>query len=302
VARLLEQHGRQGAAAAVPAPGPVGKTWRPRVISDAYSRRVALLKRILPAVGFGLLLLVGAWPRLEPLLYSVRFGLPVIDRRDARELQMVHPRYAGVDRLNRPYVLTAAAGRKMPDRNDLMSLDRPRGQLLAHGGATVVLTAAAGVYQTQSRLLDLFGDVTLTHQDGTRFVTQAAHIDFSAETASGHDPVAGDGPSGSITAQGFRIADKGDTIFFTGRSHLLLKRVSASRPSPPPPRLPPRIEAAAASIAAAASMTDARPRQTASGTNPKVGGQSATPEPPGATPSARPAQDATASEIRRHGG
>jgi len=241
-ARLIESEGVPGAAG-----------WWPRIVRDAYSRRVVLLKRVLPAVGLGLLLLVAVWPRLAPLFYDVRFALPRIDRRDAWELRMINPRYAGIDRLNRPYVLTAAAGRQMPERNDLMSLDHPHGQLVLRGGAKVALRAAAGVYQSQSRLLDLFGDVILTHENGTRFVTQAAHLDLAAETAGGQDPVTGSGPSGDITAQGFRIVDKGDTVVFTGRSHLLLKRLSASRAAPPPPALPAAVEQAAARIAADAT-------------------------------------------------
>jgi lipopolysaccharide export system protein LptC len=265
VARLLELQDRRGTAAAVPLPGAAAGP-QPRAVSDAYSRRVALLKRVLPAIGLGLLLLVAAWPRLGPLLDKVRFAFPLIDRRDARELRMINPRYAGIDRLNRPYVLTAATGRQMPQRDDLMSLDRPRGQIIAHGGAKVVLTAATGVYQTQSKLLDLFGAVTLTHQNGTRFITQTAHIDFPTETASGHEPVAGRGPSGDITAEGFRILEKGDTIVFTGRSHLVLTRVSASRPAPPPPALPARIDKAAGEIAAAAPAVLAAGAVPASGT------------------------------------
>jgi lipopolysaccharide export system protein LptC len=222
-----------------------------------------LLRRMLPAVGLGLLLLVGAWPRLEPLLDRVGIALPRVDRRDARELRMVEPRYSGIDRLNRPYVLTAAAGRQAPGSGDLVSLDRPRGQLIVRGGAKVVLTAVTGIYQTQSRLLDLFGEVTVTHDNGTRFVTRAAHLDLAAETASGQDPVAGDGPDGSIAAQGFRILDKGDTILFTGAAHLLLKRVSAGHPAPPPPALPARIEQQAARLAAAAPAALATPPHAA---------------------------------------
>ena len=272
-ARLLESQGERGVAAAAPAPSPVARRGWPRVAGDTYSRRVVLLKRVLPTVGLGLLLLVAAWPRLEPLLDDVRFAVPLIDRRDAWELRMMNPRYAGIDRLNRPYVLTAAAGRQVPERSDLMSLDRPRGQIIVHGGAKVVLTAATGVYQSQPRLLDLFGDVTLTHENGTRFVTQAAHLDLASETAVGQDPVAGQGPSGDITAQGFRILDKGDTIVFTGRSHLLLKRLSAVRAAPAPPVLPAPVAQAAAQIAAAAAAKDDR-------------------QMPGATDS----------EVRRHGG
>ncbi len=243
--------GVRSAAVAAPMPGPAAAGWWPRIGRDAYSRRVVLLRRVLPAVGLGLLLLVAAWPRLKPLLEDVRLTLPRIDRRDAWELRMINPRYAGIDRLNRPYLLTAAAGRQMPERSDLASLDRPRGQLVVHAGAKVVLTAATGVYQAEPRLLDLFGDVTLTHDNGTRFVTEAAHLDLASETGSGQDPVAGQGPSGDITAQGFRIFDKGDTIVFTGRSHLLLKQLSAKRAAPAPPALPAPVEQAAARISAA---------------------------------------------------
>jgi len=264
-ARLLESQGDRDVAAAAPAPSPVaGRRW-PRVAGDTYSRRVVLLKRVLPAVGLGLLLLVAAWPRLERLLDDVRFAFPLIDRRDARELRMINPRYAGIDRLNRPYVLTAAVGRRMPERGDLMSLDRPRGQIIVHGGARVVMTATTGVYQSQPRLLDLYGDVTLTHENGTRFITRAAHLDLAAETAGGQEPVAGQGPSGDITAEGFRIVDKGDTIVFTGRSHLLLRQLSASRAAPAPPALPAPVAQAAGQIAAAAARHD---RQMPGATDP----------------------------------
>jgi lipopolysaccharide export system protein LptC len=247
----------------------------------------------LPTVGLGLLLLVAAWPRLEPLLENVRFAVPTIDRGDARELRMINPRYAGIDRLDRPYLLTAAAGHQMPERSDLMSLDRPRGQLVLRGGAKVVLTAATGVYQSEPRLLDLFGEVTLTHDNGTRFVTQAAHLDLASGTAGGQDPVAGQGPSGDITAQGFRILDKGDTIVFTGRSHLLLKRLSANRAASTPPALPAPVEQAASEIAAAAE-------------GPGSGRHAAANEPL-PTPEQRPKYDrqmpgATGSEMGRHGG
>jgi lipopolysaccharide export system protein LptC len=257
--RLRESHDGRGAATAAPLSGAAAAGWWPRIAPDAYSRRVALLRRVLPAVGLGLLLLVAAWPRLKPLLDGVRLAVPMIDRRDARELRMINPRYAGIDRLNRPYVLTARSGHQMPERSDLMSLDRPRGQLVVRSGAKVILTAATGVYQSEPRLLDLFGDVTLTHDNGTRFITRSAHLDLASETAAGQDPVAGQGPSGDISAQGFRILDKGDTIVFTGPAHLLLKRLHASRAAPAPPALPAPVVQAAAQISVAASA----PQRTA---------------------------------------
>jgi lipopolysaccharide export system protein LptC len=226
--------------------------WRPRH-TDRYSRRVAFLKRLLPVIGVALLMLVAIWPRLVPLLESVRFGFPVIDLREAHELRMLNPRYAGVDRYNRPYVVTSAVGRQASNRDDLMSLERPRAEMTMHNGALVVVTAATAMYQSQPQLLDLFGDVNLVHENGTRFVTNTAHVDVAADSAVGNDAVTGHGPSGDITAQGFRVLDKGNTIVFTGKSNLLLKGTKpVAHPAATPPTLPAEITETAAALEAAA--------------------------------------------------
>ena len=229
--------------------------WRAPVLDDRYSRRVVFLKRLLPAVGVTLLLLVAGWPRLAPLLESVRLGFPAIDLREARELRMVNPRYAGLDRYDRPDVVTAAIGRQVPDRNDVMALERPKAVMTVHGGASVVLMAATGIYQSQAQLLDLFTDVNLIHENGTRFVTQRAHINLTDNSAEGHDPVEGHGPSGDITGQGFRVLSKGETIIFTGESYLLFKGTKPSGTSAEPPTLPAAVESKAEQIGAAAAVS-----------------------------------------------
>ena len=100
------------------------------------------------------------------------------------------------------------------------------------------------MYQSQAQLLDLFGDVNLVHENGTRFVTNTAHVDVAADSAEGNDPVTGHGPSGDITAQGFRVLDKGNTIVFTGKSNLLLKGTKPSaHPAASPPTLPAEVAA-----------------------------------------------------------
>lgn len=258
--RALDLQAKRVAATGWPDLSPRPPRLRGRRTDDRYSRRVALLKRLLPTLGLTLLIFVAIWPRLGPLLESVRLGFPVIDLREARELRMLNPRYAGVDRFNRPYVVTAAIGRQVPNRDDLMSLERPRAEMILRRGALIVVTAATAVYQSQAQLLDLFEDVNLVHENGTRFVTKTAHVDVSADTAEGHDPVSGRGPSGDIDAQGFRILEKGDTIIFTGKSNLLLKGSKPSaQPATTPHNLPPEIANAAARIEAAAAESTGVP-------------------------------------------
>jgi lipopolysaccharide export system protein LptC len=228
-----------------------------RRLDDRHSRRVALLKRLLPAIGLALLLLIAMWPRLAPLWERLRFAAPAIDLRAARELRMIHPRYAGVDRQGHPFVVTAAVGRQVPDRQDLMSLRAPRADIRMHDGAAVVVVADSGIYQQQVQLLDLFGHVRVVRQDGTRFLTDRARVDVARNAAQGDDPVSGHGPSGDIAAQGFRILDKGDTILFTGRSRLLLRSAKAGSVKTSPAALPPPVAATAAAIAAQAKPAPA---------------------------------------------
>jgi len=225
--------------------------WLANLPGNRYSRRVALLKMALPAIGATLLLLVTAWPRIAPLFDRMRFA--AIDLREARELRMMNPRYAGTDRENRPYIVTAAIGRQVPGRDDVMSLEAPKADLKAHSGASLVVTADSGVYQSEAQLLDMFGNVTMVQENGTRFVTASARLDVANNAAEGHDPIKGHGPSGDIEAQGFHILDKGDIVIFTGQSNLLLKSTKASEDKTQPAAVPPVVAQAAVQLEAKAA-------------------------------------------------
>jgi len=254
-ARQQEEEGHWGdpkAAVLANAAAWIAAAWPGTALDNRHSRRVALLKRVLPAIGLALLLLVAVWPRLAPLWERMRLAFPAIDLREARQLRMVNPHYAGVDRLGRPFVVTAAVGRQVPDRQDLMSLEAPRADMKMHAGADVVVTAATGIYQAPVQLLDLFGQVTLVHQNGTRFLTDTARVDVANGTAEGEDPVVGEGPSGNVNAAGFQILGKGDTIIFTGKSDMLLRGAAPGTAQRAPAALPVPIKAIAARVEAEA--------------------------------------------------
>jgi lipopolysaccharide export system protein LptC len=217
-----------------------------------HSRRVVLLRRLLPTIGIMLVLLIATWPRLAPLWERIQAGFPAIDLRDAQELRMLNPRYAGIDRHGRPFIVTAAVGRQVPQHQDLMSLQMPDARLKTNSGATIAMTAATGIYQQQTQLLDLFGNVRLVHQNGTEFTTERARIEGAHETAQGDEPVSGHGPSGSIKAQGFRVLDKGDRILFTGKSDALFRSAAPGPGKAAPAGLPAPVAAAAAQAEAEA--------------------------------------------------
>jgi len=196
---------------------------RPRAgVNRSYSRFVSLAKRVLPGVAVILLALVAVWPRLQAELERVHFPVPRLDPREAQDLRMINARYTGIDRQNRPFIVTAEVARQNPNVDDLVALEGARGDLTSSSGAWFELNGYTGLYQPDAQLLDLFGDVQLFQDKGNEFHTDSAHIDMAGGNAEGNDPVEGQGPFGHITGQGFRIRDHGDVIVFTGHAHLFL--------------------------------------------------------------------------------
>jgi lipopolysaccharide export system protein LptC len=248
---------------AVPWPLP----WPATAAANPYSRRVARLRLILPATGLAMLLVVAAWPRLAPIFERIRFAFPAIDLRDARELRMLNPRYAGIDRQNRPFLVTAAIGRQVPDRQELMELEGPQADLKTKGGAAIVITAVSGMYQSQAQMLDLFSNVTLVHENGTRIVTQSARVDVANNAASGREPVEGHGPSGDVKGQGFQVLDKGEDIIFTGQSELFANGAKDTAAAQPP-TVPPAVAAIAARAEAEAKPASAATAKAKSNKSP----------------------------------
>ena len=186
-----------------------------------YSRFVGVAKRILPATALALLLLVAVWPRIQGAIDRVQFArLPKIDTSQARQVRMVDPRYTGVDRNNRPFVVTADTATQMAKADDAISLDAPKADLSTTAGNWDELTAYVGLYQPQTQLLDLFGNVELYQDKGNALRSDSVTINMAQGTAISHDPVEGDGTFGHIHAQGLRVLDRGQTIIFTGHAVL----------------------------------------------------------------------------------
>jgi lipopolysaccharide export system protein LptC len=194
-----------------------------RPLNDSYSRFVAAAKRLLPLIAFGLVVLVAVWPRLD--LRIDRFNLvPKLDPRLAHDLRMLNARFTGIDRENRPYVVTADAAEQFSnDVNDLIGLEGPKADLTTQNGAWFEASSYTGTYQPQSKTLDLFGNVALFADRGDEFHTDSARVDLAHSTAQGEEHVTGQGPFGHVDADGFRVLDRGATIIFTGKTDLLLE-------------------------------------------------------------------------------
>ncbi len=187
-----------------------------------HSRFVQRARWALPALAAGLLLLVVAWPQLDAVIDRIHFAVPRIDISDAGKLRMVNLRYSGIDRENRPYVVTAESATQAPPPDEIVSMDGPKADMTTASGNWVEVTGDVGTYQAQPQLLELYGNVELYQDRGNDFHTDSAHVDILNGTAEGHDPITGQGPFGHIVAEGFTMYNRGDVILFTGKANLTL--------------------------------------------------------------------------------
>jgi lipopolysaccharide export system protein LptC len=205
---------RLGAAASDAASRPERALWR--------SRRVAYLKLMLPAVALVIVTLILAWPQLVRDDARLRFGGSRITLEEADTLRMLNARYVGVDDQQRPYVVTSALASRESPHAPQTHLQTPKADMTTSNGAWVAVSAQTGVYHNDAKQLDLAGEVSLFHDNGTEMHTERARVDLSAGSAAGDDPVDGQGPNLTITSIGFRLYDRGTRIVFTGKSHLVI--------------------------------------------------------------------------------
>lgn len=184
---------------------------------------MAVAKRLLPAAAVALLAAVALWPEFESAADRGRVAFRRVAEVRPDALHIVNPRYQGIDEQNRPYTVTADAA-VQSGSEDVVQLAVPRADLTLSDGGWVYMEARQGRYDKPRNQLDLAGQVTIHHDDGTQFVTERAAIDVAGGNAQGADPVAVQGPFGTLTAEdGFRLRDRGQVVFFLGRSRAVLE-------------------------------------------------------------------------------
>ncbi len=204
-----------------------GRHQPPRLsLSDRYSVFVGFMKVLLPATAAALILLVVAWPQFAIEEEGFRLSVSKLAPGQAESLTMLNARFEGIDERNRPYTVTADIATQSENDKDLMTLERPKADITLADGAWLALTAKSGEYRKEAQVLDLIGSVNLFHDKGFELRTESARVHLDEGIAEGAQPVEGQGSIGTITAEGFRVLDRGARIFFLGRSHLVIERAA----------------------------------------------------------------------------
>jgi len=210
--------------AAQPAPErPVARAKSRYHLSSRHSRVVTLLKFLLPLAAGVLVLLLVAWPRIQPSSLRPERALADLSLSDATSGRMANPRFTGIDSHGNPFLISAASAQRAPSTaSDLIDLETPQADVVAEDGTWLAISAATGRYREGARILALNGDVNLFHDKGYEIYTEQAEINIATGVATGSQPVRGHGPLGELAGEGFRLERESQRLFLTGRARLVI--------------------------------------------------------------------------------
>jgi lipopolysaccharide export system protein LptC len=220
------------------------------------------LKIALPLVAVACVAYIAYWSRQVPIVHPIEVvGQGNNPPAQSADVKVQRVQYNGLDSHNRPYSITAegasqpqktdpapapppaadsgddteasaghpaaeqpaqAAAQTAPDSEDIINLQKLIADMTLKDGTWVALTADHGIYHRDSGTVDLSGNVTLFHDTGLSFQTDAATVDMKNDWARGDQLVEGQNADGEINSEGFEIQNSGQTILFTGRAYLKL--------------------------------------------------------------------------------
>ncbi|WOF72662.1 LPS export ABC transporter periplasmic protein LptC [Parvibaculaceae bacterium PLY_AMNH_Bact1] len=181
-----------------------------------YSAFVLGMKILLPALA--VILMISVF--VSSTTFNSRPDIPVTFREVSRlndDLRMVSPRITGVDKSGRPYVVTADTATQEVDNPNQIFLENIEADLmLDEGGNWLSVTSRFGTLQTEAETLNLREDISVFSANGYEFHAQSADMDFRAGSLTSDEPVYGQGPVGTLNANGVETSNNGEKIVFTG--------------------------------------------------------------------------------------
>lgn len=193
----------------------------PHLASAGHTRFVMMMKVMLPLVAAALVGLILVWPYFSDEA-GFTIGFTSLNLSGTEQAGMDNALYVGVDERRRPYSISADIARLVENRPNTVNLEMPKADVTLRNGAWLVMTSETGRFIQDEQILELAGGVNLFHDSGYEINTATLSVDLTKVTAVGNDPVEGQGPFGELKAEGVRIENSGATIYFTGKSNLLL--------------------------------------------------------------------------------
>ena len=195
----------------------------PPLRRNAFKHFAGWMKIGLLVIATLLVALIFLWPRFEDEQTALLTLTEESERVDEGEGSRAGGlQFRGIDKKNQKFSVTALSAVQEKRDGEEINLESPAAEIVLDDRTRVAVQAENGYYNRKSEKLRLVGAVTLNHGKDFQLTTEEALVDLKAGTAESDRPVEARSSEGRLTAEGLRIVDHGQKIFFTGRSRLIL--------------------------------------------------------------------------------
>lgn len=182
-----------------------------------HSRRVRMLRWVLPTAALGGLALISLVVWLDPLrLYRnlpVEFGsISITDNK----LTIEAPKLTGFTQDRRPYSVTAESAAQDLSKPNVIELNGISGQVEMSNRGETAIHAKAGVYDMKAQTMRMAGGLEITSTGGYRVKLKDAFIEIRKGHIVTENPVSAVFPDGSLDASRLEIFDHGERARFDG--------------------------------------------------------------------------------------
>jgi lipopolysaccharide export system protein LptC len=193
------------------------QAYRSRIMRSAaaYSRFVRALKIMLPLSGFAIVAAITLFILLYDADNSLTLSFSSVEHLE-NDLRMVNPRFSGRDAEDRAFLVTAESA--IQDADDLrnVTLETLQADMALADNTWISLSAARGRLDSEAETLTLEGDVSLFTDAGYEFHTAQALVQLDDQRVTSRSEVTGQGPLGTLRADGFVAEEAGDRLRFEG--------------------------------------------------------------------------------------
>ncbi len=124
---------------------------------------------------------------------------------------------AGYDKQQQPFVVNAKVARQDAEKNNIVHLTAIDAKLNRSDGTVMTVSARKGTYDTDSRVLDLEGDVRLASEGKFVANMDKARVFLEQKRLVSNVPVTVSLQNGKIDANGLEITDNGNRVEFLNR-------------------------------------------------------------------------------------
>ena len=177
----------------------------------ARSRRVRLLRRVLPVVIIALAGGTVSWIVLRSVISDVERKAGT-----SREVTLENSRFLGQDAQGRSFVVGFERAVRDADTGRFRLIG-PALRLNLGGRKVTTLTADGGVYDEAAHTVTIGPNVRISDGgSGFTLVTPEAVIDTGTGIVTGSKGVQGSGPLGTVSASSYAIYEQGERVVFSG--------------------------------------------------------------------------------------